>query len=157
MGCDERKPEQIIRTTRANPPPSRGMPPMQHIALLELMRSRLENMLAHPIWAHMGVSHHILQLVAEPIRTTGLVEGSPAPEAAGQGLIQQPAIQQDIHGRVWGLHMDLSQNFIPKLAHLFSRRFHILNVLKILDQAFRLRPVRTLTEQESDLFCFPRL
>ena len=105
----------------------------------------------------MSVSHHILKLVTEPISAAGLVERGPSPEAAGQRLVQQPAVQQDIHTRIGGLHLSLFQNFIPKLADTLPCRFYMLDVLKMLDESFCICAVCTLPEQEGDLFGFTGL
>ena len=130
---------------------------LKDVTLLELVRCRLENMLAHYIRKHMDVCHCVLKLVPKPVGAAGLIERSPAPEAARKRLVQEPAVQQKIHACVGSLHLSLSQNFIPKFIEALSGSFHILNVLKVLDQALCICAVRPLTHQKCDLFRLTRL
>ena len=55
----------------------------------------------------------ILQLVTEAVGAAGLVEGRPCPEAAGQRLVGEPAIEQDVHRAVRRPHLDDAQHLLP--------------------------------------------
>ena len=43
--------------------------------------------------------HAVLQLVAEAVGAARLVEGRARPDAAGERLVEQPAVEQDVHRR----------------------------------------------------------
>src|SRR5690349_20813997 len=46
MGGDERQPEQVVRTACADAAPPGRMPPVEHVALFELMGRRLQDVFA---------------------------------------------------------------------------------------------------------------
>ena len=60
----------------------------------------------------------ILQLIAEAIGATGLVEARSCPHAAGKRLIEQPAIDHDIKGPVGRLHADCAKSFVPVASYI---------------------------------------
>ncbi len=63
-------------------------------------RGGAQQMLAQQAGLGMHQRHRVLQLVAEAERAAGLVEARPRPHAAGERLIDQPAVGQEIDGRV---------------------------------------------------------
>ena len=73
---------------------------MEHVARLELACGRGQDVPPRQLRRGMDQRHHVLQLVAEAKRAAGLIESRTAPDAARQALVQQPAIQQQIHGGI---------------------------------------------------------
>ena len=64
--------------------------------------------------------HHVLELVAEAVGAARLVERRPAPDAAAQHLVEQPAVEQQVERRVGRLHLDGAEDRVP--ARLDRRR-----------------------------------
>ena len=92
-----RKPQPVIRDARAYSAARRRMPPVLNVSGGELMRSRPQNMLARNFTASRGERHDILNLIAGSIRSAQLVKGGPGKNTAAQCLVQDPAINQNIH------------------------------------------------------------
>ena len=59
--------------------------------------------------------HHVLQLVAESVGAAGLVERRPRPDPAAQRLIEQPAIEQQVHRPVRRPDLHRAQHAVPAL------------------------------------------
>ena len=53
------------------------------------------------------------ELVAEAVGATRLVKGRARPDAAGERLVQQPAIEHDVHRAVGRAHLDCAQQRRP--------------------------------------------
>ena len=96
------------------------MPPMLHVAFAELMRGGAQEMLAGEGRLGMHQRHHILQLVAEAERSAGLVEPGASPQAAAQGLIQQPAVGHHVNGGIGGFDLHGAERSIPILPDAFE-------------------------------------
>ena len=79
FGDRVRQPEQIVGT--AAPQSSTGglVPPVLHVALDELARGAAQQMLSRQLRPRQGERHHVLKLVAEPVRAAGLEEAGAAP------------------------------------------------------------------------------
>jgi hypothetical protein len=92
-----REPEEIVGTTRAQAAARRFVPPVLDVALDELPGRSAQQMLAREIGPREQQRHHVLQLIAKPERAAGLVVPAACPEATAHGLIEQPAIEQEIN------------------------------------------------------------
>ena len=60
---------------------------MQHIPGLELVPGGAQQVLAGQLRSDVQQRQYILELIAKPIGSAGLVEGSSPPDSAGQGLV----------------------------------------------------------------------
>ena len=69
----------------------------------------------------MDERHHILQLIAEAERASGLVVPAPSPQTARQSLIHEPAIGQNVDGRVGCLDVHRTESVLPVLPNSFER------------------------------------
>ena len=69
----------------------------------------------------MHQSHHVLQLVAKAEGAARLVERGACPQPAGQYLVQQPAVGQNVHRAVWCLDLHGAQRVRPVLLHVGQR------------------------------------
>ncbi len=96
------------------------MPPVLDIALGELAGGCAQQVFAHQRGLGMDERHAVLQLVAEAEGTARLVVAAARPEPAGQGLIEQPAVGQDVERGVRGLHLHRAQGVRPMLADRFQ-------------------------------------
>ncbi len=62
--------------------------------------------------------HAILKLVAEAKRAARLVERGAGPHAAGESLVQEPAVNHDVHRSVGRANLDGTEDVIPVTVHL---------------------------------------
>ena len=85
------------------------------VALGELPAGGAQEMLARERRPGDRQRHPVLQLVAEAVGAARLIEGRARPDAAGERLIEQPAVQHDVHGAVGRLHLDGAEHVIPFL------------------------------------------
>src|ERR1700678_3070726 len=98
---------------------------MLHISLLELARGGAQDVLAGDRRPRYDERHDILQLIAKTVRPARLIKRRPCPHAAGQCLIQQPAVDEDVHGAIGGLYLYGTQRLIPEISHLLERGIEI--------------------------------
>ncbi len=96
------------------------VPPMLHVAFAELMRRGPQEVLTGEGRLGMHQRHHILQLVAEAERSAGLIKSGARPQAATQGLIQQPAVGHHINGGIGCLDQHGAERPIPVLPDSFK-------------------------------------
>ena len=120
------------------------------VALDELPAGGPQEMLADERRPGDRHRHPVLELVAESIGAARLVEGRARHDAAGERLIEQPAVQHHIHGGVGRLDLDGAEDVIPFLDHLFQGRVEI-GAPVAHDQGDGLGPGRRLAEKEDDL------
>ena len=116
----QRQPQVVVRTVRAHAAAGRGMPPMLDIAFAELTRRAAQQVLAHERGLGMDERHHVLQLIAEAERAAGLVIAAAPPQTAGQGLIHQPAVGQQVEGLIGCFHLYRAQRAASSIARTAS-------------------------------------
>ena len=150
MGDRIGQPDAIVGDPRPHALAGMGQPPMLIIALDELPAGGPQEMLADERRPGDRHRHPVLELVAESIGATRLVEGRARHDTAGERLIEQPAVQHHIHGGVGRLHLDGAEDVIPFLDHLFQGRVEI-GAPVAHDQGDGLGPGRRLAEKEDDL------
>ena len=121
-----RQPDTIVGDSGSNSASGRRMPPVLHVSFDELMCGRLQDVLSGQLALCSNEGDDILQLVAEPVGTPRLVERRPRPQSAGQGLIDQPMVQHDVHRPIRRAHLDRSLGVIPIAPQIAQGRFMIL-------------------------------
>lgn len=89
------------------------MPPVEHVALLKLAGSGVQDLVAGDGRLDGEPGQCILELVAEAKGTAGLVKGAAPIEAAGEALVQQPAVEHRVDGGFRRAHLDAPQQVIP--------------------------------------------
>ena len=89
-------------------------PPMLHVALDELTGRRAQQMFARQIGASRDQRHAVLQLIAEPIGAAGLIEGRTRPDPAGERLVEEPAVEHEVHRSVGRLDLNRAQHIVPQ-------------------------------------------
>src|SRR5208283_4220427 len=114
------QPEVIIRTVRAHASARWGMPPMLDIALAKLTGRAEEQVLTKKAWLGMDKRHRVLQLVAETEGASRLVECAPRPKTAGESLVDEPAVSQDVERLVGRFHLHRAQRVLPVLPYRFQ-------------------------------------
>src|SRR5580692_2451644 len=75
-------------------------------------------MLPRKVRPHDGKCHSVLQLVAKAVCAAGLIESCACPDAAGERLIEHPAIEDDVQRPVWRFHLDRAEYVLPMLDDL---------------------------------------
>ena len=144
------QPHAIVGDPRAHSLPRRRQPPVLHVALDELPRRSAQEMLARQRRLRYRERHHVLQLVAKAIGATGLVERRPRQDPTGEGLVEQPAIEQDVHGTIGCLHLHRTEDILPVLGHRAEDLVEV-GAAVAQNQGERLCSRRRLTEEEDDL------
>ena len=95
---------------------------MLHVAFDELPRRRPQQLLATNLRRRIEHRQRILNLVAKAEGASGLVEGRSPPNAADQRLIEQPAIDHEVDGRVGSPNLHRGQQLVPETAYWRQRR-----------------------------------
>src|SRR5260370_34181772 len=90
------------------------MPPVKDVSFLELMSGRFEDVSPHALWGGVHEREDILELIAESERTARLVKCRPPEEARGHALIEEPAVEHDVHGGTGRSHADGAKQKVPK-------------------------------------------
>ena len=150
VGDGVRQPDRIVGDPRPDAPPRGRVPPVLHVALHELAARGPEQVLPGRLRAGHRKGHHVLELVAEAIGSPGLIEGRPRPYAAGQCLVEEPPVQQNIQGAVRGPHLHGAEHLVPSRRDRSQDRIEVGRPVAD-DQFRRLRVTRRLAEKEHDL------
>ena len=117
LGDRVREPEEVVRAVRPDPPAARGVPPVLNVALQELARRGPEEMRAGEVGAREHQRHDVLELVAESVRPARLVVAGARPEAAGEVLVEEPPVHQQVEGVVGGRHAHGPERLVPERLH----------------------------------------
>ena len=122
MAGDEWEKVKVVGNAGSDPASARRVPPVLNVALFELPGRRPQDLRAGLVRSAVDNRHRILKLVAEPICPARLVETRSCPHPAGERLIQQPSVQQQIERRVRRTDLDCPQDAIPERLHIFQHR-----------------------------------
>ena len=60
--------------------------------------------------------HHVLELIAKAVRAARLIKRRSRPDAAGQRLVEQPAVEHDVHAAIRRLDLHRAENVVPGLG-----------------------------------------
>src|SRR3989338_40268 len=83
-------------------------PEMLKVALDKLSSRGSKEMFPCELRFRHHERHSILQLIAKSVCTAGLVQCRTGPHPASQCLIQQPAVEQNIHRSIGGSHLQFT-------------------------------------------------
>ena len=101
------QPQQVVRDAGAGAAARRRMPPVLHVAFDELAAARrAADARARASGFEHRQRHHVLELIAEAVGAARLVERRARPDAAGQRLVEQPAVEQQVHRPIRRRHLD---------------------------------------------------
>src|SRR4029453_7424029 len=123
-GDDVRQPEHVIGDARSDAAAAGRVPPVLDVALLEMPYRRAQRVLPCQPGRGDGERHHVLKLIAKPIRAAGLIERRPRPDATGQRLVQQPAIEQNVQSAVRCPDLHRAEQLAPALTDHSQDRRH---------------------------------
>ena len=112
----EGQPREVVGEPRAHAASARLVPPVLDVALPELPSRRAQEVrLRHRgFGVHKG--HAVLELIAESEGAARLVDRRPRPHAAGECLVERPAIHQRVQVRRRRFHANDSEPVGPR-AH----------------------------------------
>jgi len=113
LGHHVGQPQHVVGTPRADAASGGFVPPMLDVALHELSPGRAQQMRARQVWSREYQRHHVLQLIAKAVRAPGLVVAAPRPQAAADGLIQQPSVQHGVERIVRRTHLHRRKRRVP--------------------------------------------
>jgi hypothetical protein len=123
---------------------------MLDVAFDKLSRSRPQQVFARYGRLRGDQRHAVLQLVTKAISTACLIESRAGPDAAGQRLIQQPAVEHDIHCTVRGLYLDCAEDSTPVAADFRQRLVQICLAI-LCNECRRVPRIRGFAKKENDL------
>ena len=108
MRGDERQPHAVVGDVRAHALAVVRQPPVLHVAFGKLARGGAQDLLAQQLRPREPQRHRVLQLIAKTVGAARLVETGARPGAAGQRLVQQPAVHHDVEGAVRRLDLHVA-------------------------------------------------
>ena len=126
------------------------MPPVLHVPLAELAAGGAEKMLAQQAGLGMHQGHGVLQLIAKAERAAGLVEPGPRPHAAGERLVDQPAVGQEVDGRVGRFDVDRAERPAPVVPNAFQGLVGVAGAAEALNKLPGLLFAAGRAEDEDD-------
>ena len=110
---DVGQPGEIVREAGPDAASALRVPPVLHVALDELPAGGAQDVLARERRLGVDERHHVLQLIAEAVRAAALVERRPGPDAAGERLVQRPAIEHRVEAGLRRAHGDTESRSLP--------------------------------------------
>ncbi len=147
----ERQPEKVVRAARAHAAARGRMPPVLHVAFHELAAGAAQQVLAHERGLGVHQRHHVLQLVAEAERASRLVVAAARPQAAGDRLVEQPAVGQHVERRVRRFHLDRAEGALPVRSRRLERSRRGGRSAKAPHELGGIGPVAAHAEAEDEL------
>ena len=104
---------------------------MLNIALDELATRGAQQLRSRQIGSRGQQRRDILQLVAKAVGAARLVEGRSRPDAAGQRLIEQPAVEHDVERAIGRPHLNHAQHRLPVALHIIEHGVEIGNAVTL--------------------------
>ncbi len=133
------QPEVVVGEVRSHAAPNGRMPPVLHITFAKLAGCGAQQVLAEQLRLGMHQGHRVLELVAETERAARLIESGAGPHAAGQCLINEPAVGQEIDRRVGRFHIDHAERPAPVVPHALDRPMGAVNAAELLRKVLGFR------------------
>ena len=99
--------------------------------------------------------HHVLELIAKAIGAARLIKRRARPDTTGQRLIEQPAVEQNVHSTIRSCYLHRTKDVIPVLHDRAQGPIKIGAAVK-RDQRSRFFHGRRLAEEKDDLGTAPR-
>src|SRR5207253_939546 len=90
----------------------------------------------------------VLELVAKAERAARLIERRPPPQAAGERLVEEPAVRHEIEAAARCLHLDRGQRRLPVGAHLIQSLVERSRLPIARDERSGRAGIGRLTEKE---------
>ena len=116
------EPEPIVRELGPHALAARFVPPVLDVAFDELSRGGMDDVVAREVRSRQHQREDILQLVAEAERAARLIERRSSPDAAREGLIEEPVVEQQIHRPIGRADLHRPEQRPPEVLHVGKRR-----------------------------------
>src|SRR5680860_759997 len=97
MGGGVGEPCAVVGDPRAYTLPRLRQPPVLNITIDELPCRCSQQVLARNLRSGGGERRAVLKLIAKAVGAACLIEGRTGPDTAGERLVEEPAIQHDVH------------------------------------------------------------
>ena len=123
---------------------------MLDVAFGELPRRRAQEVLPGEVRPGEQKRQRVLQLIAEAERTARLGVARPRPDAAAQGLIEQPPVHHHVERIVRRLHLDPAQNLVPASESAIASDLGGGDRAMPGDESTSVRRVVALSEQDDE-------
>jgi hypothetical protein len=121
------------------------------VALFELACRRSQDLGPRLCRSAVDQRHHILQLIAKPVRSAGLVKRRAGPHPASQDLVDQPAIDHEVDAAIGRFHVQRVQEAVPLLLHFGQRHIGSISLRVLMNEPMDLRQTVPLTQNENHL------
>src|ERR1700744_6529913 len=95
---------------------------------------------------------HVLKLIPESKGPAGLVKTASAKDPAGQGLIKQPAVGEDVQCVIRRAELYGAQDRCPVLLYAFKGKRGRPGAGELLQELDRLAGIRGATQPKNDFF-----
>jgi hypothetical protein len=118
-----------------------------HVALDKLPRRRVDDVRARELRRGKDQREHVLQLIAEAERAARLIKGRSTPDAAGQALVERPAVHHQVERAIGRLHGQRVEDAVPEAARLANRFVRGAGLPVLLHQRARRLGVGRVAEQ----------
>ena len=135
---------------RSHAASDRRMPPVLHVPFAKLAGGGAQQVLAEQLRLGMHQGHRVLQLVAEAECAARLIKSGAGPHAAGQRLIDEPAVGQKIDRRVGRFDIDHAQRPAPVVPHALDRPMGAVDAAEALREALGFRRPARGADREGD-------
>ena len=125
---------------------------MHYVAFSELALSGVEYLAAGNGRVDRKQGQYVLELVAEAKCPAGLIESRPTPDAAGEGLVEHPAVEDQIGSWFGGMHLHCTEQVIPEHPGTLQSSPHVSGVMVFPGQLKGMFLIAPLPQHKVDLF-----
>jgi hypothetical protein len=148
---DPGEPEQVVREPGPDPAARGRVPPVEHVALRELVGRVFQDLAPEPGRVEPDQRHGVLELVTEAKRAARLVERGPAVEPTADVLVRQPAVHHEVQRRGGRADAYAAQQPTPRRPGALQRGDHGLSAPVGSDQLQGGVTRRCLAQQQRAL------
>src|SRR5690606_409187 len=144
------EPEEVVGEAAADAGLGDGVPPVEDVALGELVGGVAADLLAGEVGAGVEERGGVLELVAVAEGAAALVERGAAPEAAREVLVEQPAVGEHVELRERRLDVRGGERLTPEGGDLVERGVRGPGLGEAADDAAGVVLARALAEEERE-------
>src|ERR1051326_8776588 len=150
MGDAVGEPDTIVRNACTHANAGIWLPPMLHITFEKLSRRGAQKMFPRDCGPGYGQRHAVLELISKSIGPTCLVKRGTCPGSTCEGLIQEPAVEHDIHATVGCADLNRAKQLLP-IAMNFGQHGIEIRRAELADQGSRFVHARGFPKEEDQL------
>ena len=154
---NEWQPGEIVGESRADAAPTRLVPPVLYVAVLELSSRGAQQMRAGHRRLGVDERHAVLELIAESVRTARLINGGARPHPAGERLIERPPIHQRVELDRWRADLNGAEARRPRIDGRFRLGVRVFRRTAARDDVSGCRLTTRGPQQQDDVVRFARV